>query len=456
MRRTKAPEPSSTAGQTRRTVGTDAVGDAWTPAEHLHRPTGVSCDRIVSVKPYALVALLFLTATASYLCRVNISVVGALMMRELGFSQVDMGRLFSAFVLGYALFQIPSGALSDRWGARRVLVWAVSWWVVATLLMSALGSIRLTTAASEGFIALLVLRFLLGIGEAPTFPAAAQGISRWIHPANQGLANGVVMAAIGGGSAIAPALLSRVMVHWGWRFALMVSALPAFVAAVSWAFVRNTETVASVAENPTVVRDGRSPLRSRSFAFLVLSYTLEGYVGYIFVFWFYLYLVQVRHFDLIRAGWLSSLPWLLSMISIPLGGVVSDRLIAGRAGALWGRRTVPIFGLTFSAVFLVFGARAQYAYTAVACLTLATALVLCVEGPFWAAMMELAGPRSGTGGGVMNCGSNVGGMISPVLTPVLAVHIGWENALYVAAGVALVAAALWLGISPQPTDLQPA
>jgi len=176
--------------------------------------------------------------------------------------------------------------------------------------------------------------------------------------------------------------------------------------------------------------------------------TLEGYVGYIFVFWFYLYLVQVRHFDLVRAGGLGSLPWLLSIVSIPLGGVISDRLIRGRLGPVWGRRAIPMFGFLCSAVCIFWGARTESAYLAVACLSVATAAVLSVEGPFWAAMMQMSGHRSGTAGGVMNLGSNIGGLISPALTPLLAVSVGWTNALYVAAASAAIAAALWLGISP--------
>jgi ACS family glucarate transporter-like MFS transporter len=186
---------------------------------------------------------------------------------------------------------------------------------------------------------------------------------------------------------------------------------------------------------------------------LTLSYTLEGYVGYIFVFWMYLYLVQERHFSLLRAGSFSSLSWLLSIVAIPMGGVVSDRLVSGTVGLRWGRRIVPLFGLGFAGIFLFLGARTPNAYLAVGYLTLATAMVLCSEGPFWATMIEIAGSNSGTAGGIMNMGSNIGGLVSPVLTPILAAHLGWKNALCVAALVSVVGAGLWLGISPSNPDL---
>jgi ACS family glucarate transporter-like MFS transporter len=398
--------------------------------------------------PWPLVALLFLTASASYLCRTNISVVGALMMRDLGLAQIEMGALFSAFVLGYALFQVPAGLVADRWGARKVLGWSAFCWVVVTGCMAALGLGILGSASISALTILLVLRFVLGVGEAPTFPAAAQGVSQWVPSSGLGFANGFVLAAIGAGSATAPVLLSRVMVLWGWRVALLTSAVPAMAVALVWKSVPEPRG-SSVSLVPTLSprKDGRR-LWSLSFVLLTISYTLEGYVSYIFVFWFYLYLVQVRHFNLLQAGNLSSLPWLLSMVSIPSGGFISDRLVKGALGRRWGRRAIPMTGLTLSGVFLALGAETRSAPFAVGYLTLATALVLCVEGPFWATMLELAGPRSGTAGGVMNFGSNIGGLISPALTPILAAHLGWENALYVGAGSAIVGAALWLGISP--------
>jgi ACS family glucarate transporter-like MFS transporter len=193
---------------------------------------------------------------------------------------------------------------------------------------------------------------------------------------------------------------------------------------------------------------GHGNLRTSSFVLLTLSYTLQGYVGYIFVSWFYLYLVQERHFGLLTGAWMSSLPWILSIVSIPLGGLISDRLSVGSLGKIWGRRLVPILGMALSGILISIGAHTGSAIVAAISLAFATAFVLCVEGPFWTMMMNIAGPRSGSAGGIMNMGSNIGGLISPALTPVLATYIGWENALHVAAGLAVMAALLWLGVSP--------
>jgi ACS family glucarate transporter-like MFS transporter len=303
-----------------------------------------------------------------------------------------------------------------------------------------------------GLAALLALRFVMGAVAAPTYPASSEGVAQWVAPAYRASANGWVIGSVGFGSAIAPLLITAVMGRWGWRTSLVASAVPAFIMALVWIVVRPPSRGAPDASTVSRAAEGSSAtsgsLRSSSFVLLTLSYSLQGYVGYIFVFWFYLYLVQERHFDIVQGAVFASLPWVLSIIAIPGGGAVADRLSRGRLGPVWGRRLVPITGMVGSGVLLSLGAHTPNAYVAAVALAVSTALILCVEGPFWATMNDLAGERSGLGGGVMNTGCNVGGLISPALTPALGATIGWEPALHLAAGLAVVAGVLWFWITP--------
>jgi MFS transporter, ACS family, glucarate transporter len=406
-----------------------------------------------SRKTWWIVTMLSATATAGYIVRVNVSTAGPLLMQEFGLSQVAMGKIFSAFLLGYALFQIPAGALADRWGARRVLTIAAWFWVIFTVLQSIVGWGAFQATAGASVILFMAIRFFLGITASPAYPGAAQGVSKWVLPHQQGRANGIVIASIGLGSAIAPPLVSNVMVHWGWRTALVASAVPALIIAFIWLRIRepqriNDETNGLKTTDENHIQQGAGKLRSPAFILLTISYTLQGYVGYIFVSWFYLYLVQERHFGLLSGAWMSSLPWVLSIISIPLGGYISDRLAAGRKGAVKGRRIIPIFGMVGSGLLISVGAHTGNAVMAALSLALATALILCVEGPFWTMMMRIAGEKSGTAGGIMNMGSNIGGLVSPALTPLIASWIGWENALHVAAVIAIAGGLLWFRIRP--------
>jgi len=399
-----------------------------------------------------LVFLLTLAASVGYMCRVDITVVAPRLMAELDLSQLEMGKVFSAFLLGYTLFQIPSGWLAGRVPTRRLFCALALGWAAITCAQGWAGKayFGLALGALPG---LLGLRFLLGILASPTYPAAGRAISLALPPKRQGSANGMVLGSIGIGSALTPPLLGFVILHWGWRAALLMVGLLALVVAVLWwrlSPLMETSRAARPRAREAVAAASKSPLRLRSFWFLTASYTLQGYVGYVFVFWFFLYLVQVRHFAFLRAAWLTTLPWIASLVVIPSGGVVSDWAV-NRWGSTWGRRSLPLAALSSAAVSLLVGARASNAWLAALSLTAATALVLATEGPYWASMTQLSGPQSGIGGGVMNFGSNLGGLISPVLTPWLAAQLGWAMALGLAAIGAVVGAVLWMGITIDPS-----
>lgn len=417
-----------------------------------------------------LVSLLVLVASVGYICRVDMTVVAPRLMAEFQLSQAQMGEVFSAFLLGYTAFQVPSGWLADRVGTRPLFLALTLGWALFTAAVAGVGWRRLG-AGPAALLVLLMLRVVLGVLAAPTYPASGRAIAVSVPAHLQGRANGAVLTSIGIGSAMTPVLLGYVSVHVGWRLALLVAAGLATLAALCWWAMAPT-SVAIVGRGgrraeptPSGVRTRGfhatapaaatwpSPLRQRSFWFLTASYTLQGYLGYVFVFWFYLYLVQVRHFDLIKAAGLTTLPWMCTLVAIPLGGALSD-LAAKRWGSTWGRRSVPVSALILSAGSLALAARSESSQLAVLGLTLSTALVLSTEGPFWATMAQLSGPHSGTGGGVMNFGSNLGGVLSPVLTPWLASRIGWGAALSLTASLAVMAALLWAGVEIQPQRQQ--
>ncbi|MGA3167231.1 MAG: MFS transporter [Terriglobia bacterium] len=297
-----------------------------------------------------LVLLLTMAASVGYLCRVDITVVAPRLMAELGLSQPEMGKVFGAFLHGYTLFQIPSGWLAGRVPTRPLFFALALGWTALTFTNALVGRPYLSLAIGT-LPWLMVLRFVLGILAAPTYPAAGRAISLSVSPERQGSANGMVLASIGIGSAVTPPLLGFVTLHWGWRPALLVAALLAALAALFWRWLVPPAQI-PMAARPSQVQAGttacKSPLRSRSFWFLTASYTLQGYVGYVFVFWFFLYLVQVRRFELLQAAWLTTLPWILSLLVIPLGGVASDWAVK-RWGSTWGRRALPLPALTLGA-----------------------------------------------------------------------------------------------------------
>src|SRR5208282_758301 len=363
-----------------------------------------------------LVLLLMAVTSAGYVCRVAVTVVAPNMMKDFGLTQAQMGTVFSAFLVGYTFFQMPSGWLADRVSARRIFLVLCTGWTVLTALTVLVGW--------RGFgLAMIIpqlwfIRAMFGVIAAPTYPTSGRTIAITMPPRLQARANSLVLASVGVGSAITPLLLAPVTSHYGWRTALGVAAsLSAAAGLLWWRFAPrqllshgSSNDVAAIATRVAAGSSDTSaqPLRSRSFWFLSASYLLQGYLGYIFVFWFYLYLVQVRHFAVLKAASFTALPWIATMFAIPLGGVCSDAAVI-RWGASWGRRIVPLVSLCAAAICLVIGARTPSPMVAVAALTACTVLVLCTEGPFWATMTQLSGERSGIAGGTMNFGSNLGG-----------------------------------------------
>jgi len=353
--------------------------------------------------------------------------------------------------VGYTLFQVPSGGLADRVSARRIFLVLCIGWALLTVLTALVGwhGFGLGMVIPQ----LWFIRAMFGIIAAPTYPTSGRTIAVTMPPHLQARANSLVLASVGVGSAITPLLLAPITRHYGGRTALWVAAaLSAAAGSLWWRFAPRQLHASGNLNGPhnssavmVSLNISTRPLLSPSFWFLSASYLLQGYLGYIFIFWFYLYLIQVRHFEVLRAASFTALPWIATMFAIPVGGVLSD-LAVTHWGATWGRRSVPLAALSAAAIFLVIGARTPNALVAVAALTTCTVLVLCTEGPFWATMTQLSGEQSGIAGGTMNFGSNLGGMVSPALTPWLAARIGWETALTLTAGLAVVAGLLWFGV----------
>ena len=415
------------------------------PASRLHRPA-------------ALVALLFLISAVTYIDRVNISVTARQMMPALGLSNQEIGHIFSAFVLGYALCQIPGGWLGDRWGAPIVLTGALLWWSVFTGLtaLAATGPL----ASLVGIMgALLIVRFLLGVGEAVALPNFNRAVADWVPAHRRGVGIGIAIGGIGVGAAITPPLAAWIMVNWGWQMVFYLCAALGFGVAACWLAVARHAPAGMRLQPAAGIHQDRTraiPVASVPWGrlasswnlrWLVLSYTCLGYVAYVYMSWFYLYLVNVRGFDVLRGGWFASAPFLAILITCPLGGWLTDHL-ASRRGIARGRVTVGMVGMLLAGATIAIGSQLASPAMAVAALSLGAGWLYFTVGAYWASASDLSKVHAGTLSGIMNTGANLGGALSPTLTPWLADRWGWSVALGAAALVAIAGAAMWLRIDP--------
>ena len=397
---------------------------------------------------WGILALLFAISAVTYMDRVNISVTARQMMPAYGLTDQDMGYVFSAFVFGYALCQIPGGRLGDRWGARVVLACALVWWSLCTVLTAVVATLPIATVVGT-VGALVIVRFLLGVGESVALPNFNRAVADWMPPDQRGLGIGIAIGGIGIGAAITPPLASWVMVNYHWQSVFYLSALIGLMVAFLWVFCsqdRRSHGSAATMTTQTPV-PWRHILRSRSLWWLVASYACLGYVAYIYMSWFYLYLVNVRGIDLLRGGWLAAGPFLAILLFCPLGGWVTDKLVP-TLGLRKARFSIGMIGMALAGTLIGVGAWVESHTMAIICLSLGAGWLYFTVGAYWSVTTDLSKTHAGTLSGVMNTGANVGGVISPSLTPWIADHWGWTASLLVAAGIALCGGLMWMKVDP--------
>jgi MFS transporter, ACS family, glucarate transporter len=408
-----------------------------------------------------LVFLLFVLSAVAFLDRVNLSIAGVKISEEFAISNVRLGLIFSAFLFGYALFQTPAGWLADRFGPRRMLTLGVLWWGVFTALTAAI-----SPHLGHTVVVLVVIRFLLGAGEAIVYPASNQFVARWIPSQERGVANGIIFSGVGIGAGITPPLISFVMLRYGWRSSFLMSALLGLVAGALWFLAArdtpNAHPGVSSTELTHIERSIPSPAGSNGDGFLSwstmlsslnvwvlsLAYFCFGYVAWVFFSWFYLYLARVRGLDLKTSAVYATLPFLAMAVSSPFGGAISDT-VTKHLGSRLGRCSIAVLGFTLTATFLVFGSAAHDARVASFVLAGGAGSLYLSQSSFWTVSADLGGKSSGALSGFMNMANQIGGMITASLTPLLGDKFGWNTGFYVAAGIAGLGAIAWLLVNPE-------
>jgi ACS family glucarate transporter-like MFS transporter len=411
---------------------------------------------------WVLICWMFVISAIAYLDRVNISIAGRSIQQEFHLDNLQLGWVFSAFVLGYALFQAPGGRLADRFGPRKVLTVGTVWWGLFTALTALVPS-----SIASALVVMLAVRFFLGLGEAVVYPASNRLVASWIPSQERGLANGLIFAGVGIGAGVTPPLITYVLVNYGWRWSFWVSALIGLAAGAVWVLLardRPEEHPWTSAEEAAHIRAGlpssssgagprkvlrwRTILRSRDVLAVTLSYSCYGYVAYIFFTWFFIYLNAVRGLDLKSSSYYGMLPFIAMAITSPSGGWISDRLTK-RYGKRIGRGGIASLGLTLAGVFLVLGTQAQD--VRLACIVLAggAGALYLAQSSFWSITADIAGRSAGSVSGVMNTGNQLAGALTASMTPYLANRFGWNTAFAVAASCCLVGAIAWFFVDPK-------
>ena len=408
-----------------------------------------------------LVFWIFVLSAVAYLDRVNLSIAGPDISREYGLGNVRLGWVMSAFLIGYAASQVLAGWIAVRLGPRRALTLGVLWWGGLTL-----GTALVPTGVRGALAMLIAVRFALGVGEAIIYPASNQFVARWIPERERGTVNGAIFAGVGAGAGLTPPLLVSIMAGHGWRAAFWFSAAVGVLAGAIWyAIARDTpeEHPRMTAGELATIRAGiqetgrkqharaRIPwgamARSRTLLLLTFSCFTFGYVAWIFLGWFFMYMEQARGLNLKASAFYTMFPFIAMTVFCFGGGVVSDWITA-RRGLRAGRCGPGVFALLFSAVLLVVGSRVGSAPMAAMTLAAGAGVLYLCQASFWAVSADIGGESAGVASSVMNMGAQIGGALTASLTPWIAQHYGWTSSFLVAAILAVAGAISWLGVDP--------
>ena len=371
--------------------------------------------------------LLCLMYFITYLDRVNVSTAAAGFGKDFNLNKTEIGFVFSAFAYPYLIFQIIGGWVSDRFGARRTLIVCGLIWATATVL----------TGLAGGLISMVIARVLLGLGEGATFPAATSAMSRWVAKEKRGFAQGITHAAARIGNAVAPAAVVAIMATYGWRESFYACAALSFVWVGLWALtftekpkdhprITQAELDFLPVPQPKKAKVPWGPLFQRMMP-VTIVYFCYGWTLWLFLSWIPQYFLHSYSLDLKKSAIFASSVFFAGVIGDTLGGIVTDKILV-RTGSLHRARSwmVAVFmALTLLALIpLLF---THHLYVSLACLSFGFFFAEMTIGPMWAIPMDIAPEYSGTASGMMNTGSALAAIISPVIGGLLIDKTGnWE------------------------------
>jgi len=394
-------------------------------------------------------------AILSYINRVAISQAAPEISRDLHFSDVQMGKIFGAFALSYALFEVPSGWLGDWIGPRKVLLRIVLWWSAFTAI----------TGGMWNFTSMWLARFFFGAGEAGGFPNLTKAFTTWLPKIEHVRAQGIMWTFARWGGAFTPVLVVWVLrfVNWRWAFVLFGGL------GVVWSiffygwFRDNPRDQPSVNAAELALLEGSERLasghakvpwgkllRSRSIWLLWLQYFCSSFPWYFNITWLPTYLQQHWKLAPAVAARYAILPLFFGGVGALLCGSISASF-ARRVGLAQSRRILATSGFLGAAIFLALSIQFHDPRWCMLSMGMASFCNDLAMPPSWAACMDIGGKFAGTVSGSMNMMGNLAGYVSPVVGGYILAATGrdWNVFLYVLAAVYLSGVAIWPFIDPE-------
>lgn len=376
-------------------------------------------------RKYWILFLIFSGNAINALDRSTLAIANTFVAKDLHLSLGTMGLILSAFGWAYLAFNLPAGWLCDRFGVKKVYGIGATLWCFASAM----------TGLAKGVGTLFLSRILIGVGESANFPSATKVIAERFDKSERGMVTGVFMAGLRVGFAVTPALMIGLMISFGskaqpnWHMAFYLTGLGGLSWVILWllTYRDNVQTAASPVVHTKV---SLAPfLKFRNFWAMILIKFCQDYLYYLFLTWLPGYLIHARHLDLAHVAFYATMPWIAGMITQPLIGIISDKLIQSGRDATRVKKTL-LVSVQLIALAVVFAGYTENAITAAWLLVLAMAGESAMAALTWTFPQDLA-PKgtAGTLGGVMNTSGALASIASPVLTGYVAQYFGFQSAL---------------------------
>lgn len=375
---------------------------------------------------HAILAFLVGLSVITFLDRICIASAGARIQDDLGIPPERWGWVLGAFVLSYGLFEIPTGAMGDRQGHRRVLTRIVVWWSAFTSL----------TGAVTGFWQLVITRFLFGAGEAGAYPNMAGVVSRWFGPAERARAQGFIWAASRLGGALAPLIVVPLQARFGWRVVFFLFGLVGMVWSAAWWLSYRDPAAAARPKHALI------PM-TRPVWIIVAMYFCYAFGSWFYFTWFPVYLVKGAGFTEAQMGVFSALPFLMGALGNVAGGWLSDRLVA-RYGLKTGRRVVGVVSLTLASLLMLGMTLTRQPAAIVVMSSLGFGVADLMLPSAWAICLDIGKSHAGVLTGIMNTAGQAGGFVCSVLFGYVVQATGSYRApVWIVAAMVMTAAAFF-------------
>lgn len=397
---------------------------------------------------FGVVALAISLAILSYMQRVAISEAALPIARDFHITKKELGFVFGAFGLSYALFEIPMGLLGDRLGSRRVLAQIVIAWSFMTAM----------TGAAWNFASLCVIRFLFGAGEAGCFPNLTRMLTVWLPARERGIAQGFMWAFTRWGGAVTPPLALLFITLFGWRSAFVIFASLGIIwslAFIYW-FRDDPATHRGVnhAELELLQKSRRlvthqpeevhwfSLLLTRQILALVLQYFCFSYVWYFYVTWLPTYLREARGQSPQQTATLSMLPLLFGGFGALTGGIIPNCV---------PRRLIAFYGFLGTCILLFAFPHVRSVLPAMFVMGMASFCSDVTMPISWDACAQIGGPHTATVAAAMNMLGNLAGFVAPVVGGLILERTGgnWNRLIYTMVAAAGVSSLCWIYLDPE-------